>query len=99
MEQELARLLGQAVTVVPNKTYEKTMVIIDNDCRLYRRGERAESAFLEARFNEEIGFDYKQEFTKRAFEIMESVLNVPCDQVYVNIIELIHNWGSRGVLK
>lgn len=97
-EQKLGRELGQAVTVIPNKMFEKTMVHIEDNCRIYRGGHPTPCAFLETRFNERIDIVPLQAYTTRVYDLFESVLDIPKDQFYVNAI-VADNWGSNGIIK
>ena len=98
-KKELAVQLGQAIEIVPNKAYEKSTIIIEDNCCIYRGGEPAQSVFIEVRFNEKIAFEYKDTYTAKAFEIVQSILDVPYEHTAINFLEMVQNWGSKGKLK
>lgn len=94
-KQELAEQIARLITIIPGKPYEKTMVRIDDDCTIYRAGERTECAFMETRLYKESDLESKVEYTEKLYALFERVLGIPQAQAYFNILELDH-WGSRG---
>lgn len=96
--RQLGEALGKAVTVIPDKTYERTMVHLEDGCAFFRGGQPAECAFLDVRLRGENDFACQQEFAAQVYDIFEQILDIPQSQLYINVLELTH-WGSNGALK
>ena len=71
------------------------MIRLDDDCDIYKAGERVEAAFMETRLYKQSDLESKVEYTEKVFDLFEQKLGIPKSLVYFNILELDH-WGSRG---
>ena len=97
-EQEISikTLLGQAITVVPGKGEYWLMVGIQPEACLYFGGSNASSiAYVGVSL---FGGEDKEAFaqlTGKICEIMESVLEITPDHVYVKY-DTTMNWGWNG---
>lgn len=93
----IAHLFGEAITIIPEKTYERTMIHINDNQIIFRGGEQADCAYFETRVYKKIPADIKLDYIKRIFEIFKEELNLNGNQIYLNILE-ISNWGSKDIL-
>lgn len=95
-EKALKSALGEAITLFKGKTERWLMVEIQDSCRIWFQGNQdGDSAWLEVKL---LGRADKEAFdavTARLCEIMESVVGVPSDRVYVKYEEIDH-WGWNG---
>lgn len=91
----LAEKIGKAVTILPEKTFEKTMVHIDEDCVIYRGGKRAECLYMETRIFKDAPVEAETEYARKLYAVFNEVLGIPDTQVYMNILEL-NTWASKG---
>lgn len=95
--EQLAIRFGEAITLIPEKTYERTMIHIDDDLNIYRGGKQADCAYFETRVYKKIDPQVKLDYITRIFAIFKEELHLDGHQIYLNILE-ISNWGSKDVL-
>lgn len=94
-KQILAEQIGHLIAQIPGKTYEKTMIRIDDGCDIYRAGQKADLVFLETRLYQVSEMEDKKQYIKQLFDLVQKELGISKTDAYFNIIELDH-WGSRG---
>ncbi|MDR1077539.1 MAG: hypothetical protein LBL55_02525 [Propionibacteriaceae bacterium] len=91
----LADQLGRSIELIPDKSFAKTMIDIDDDCRIYRGGRRTTCAFIETQMRRPNSTEVKSDYAERLFTVCQDVLGLPNDQVYLTVVEVDH-WGSSG---
>ena len=94
-EKELTQQLGRAVSLL-GKSENWLMLQFEDNCRLYFKGDsRMPLAFVNVKLYGGAGRDAYQAMTGRVTEILEEVLSIPADGVYVEYEETDH-WGWQG---
>ncbi len=94
-EKELARRFGQAVSAL-GKSENWLMLQFEDNCRLYFKGDsRKALAFVNVKLYGAAGKEAYQSMTAQVTEILQEVLSVPADGVYVEYEETDH-WGWQG---
>lgn len=94
---ELADEIGYLVEIIKGKFHQKTMVRIDDDCDIYRGGERVPCAFMETRIMVPNDWDQQVEYVDKCYKLFREKLGLEDWQVYFNVLE-IPTFGSRGSL-
>lgn len=95
-EEELKTKLGKAIEIFPGKTESYLMVDITGGCNLYFRGDNLEeTAFVEVKILGKSDRDIFTAMTAEICSILQSVINVPSNRVYVKYEEVTH-WGFNG---
>ena len=90
--------LGKLIAIIPTKTEKNFMIDFCEGHPMYFHGQPARScAFLELRLFGKSDFQAKQQFVQQVFRMMDHVLGIKEDEMFMNIIEL-EEWGSRGNL-
>ena len=90
--------LGKLITILPTKTEKNFMIDFSEGRSMYFHGLKADScAFLELRLFGESDVEAKKQFVQQVFRMMDHVLGIKEDEIFLNIIEF-EQWGSRGNL-
>ena len=97
-KNELQLAVGNIMETIPSKTIANTVIVITSDCSMYKNGEPLEGVFVDVRLFKESPEDAKTMFAMKLFNIFESMLKIPPDNVQINFIEL-PNWASGGVYR
>lgn len=96
VEQKLVDALGIALSIMPGKDPQWTMVEVNDGLRMYFGGAKQDDmVFAEVKY---VGiFDYhkKKEFTQAACKAISETLNTPIDKICLTITEF-ENWGAVG---
>ncbi|MDR1213584.1 MAG: hypothetical protein LBK54_05790 [Propionibacteriaceae bacterium] len=87
--------VGRLIEVIPDKSFVKTMIDIDDDCRIYRGGRRTACAFIETQLRRPNETEAKRDYAEGLFTVCQDVLGLSNDQVYLTVVEVDH-WGSSG---
>lgn len=96
-EQEirLKERFGEAITLL-GKTENWLMVEVEDQCRLYFKGDGEQSAaFVEIRLFGKASASSYDAMTEAATKIVEEELKIPGDRIYVQYEEVDH-WGYDG---
>lgn len=95
-ERKLKTLLGRAIGLVPGKSEESLLLVLEDDCHLYLRGDgTTPAAYLSAAvFHNESHAGYA-EFTAAATEAYREVLGIDPEHVFLRF-EDISAWGVAG---
>lgn len=95
-EQRLKTLLGRAISLIPGKSEESLLLILEDDCPVYLRGDgAAPAAYLSAAVFHNEGHAGYAEFTAAATEAYRDVLGIEPDHVFLRF-EDISAWGTAG---
>lgn len=95
-EQTIVDCLGKALSVVPGKDPQWTMVEVNDGQKLYFGGKKQEDmVFADVKYVGRQEFHKKREFTREACQMIHEVLGTPIDRICVTITEY-DNWGAVG---
>ena len=90
--------LGKLITIIPTKTEKNFMIDFSEGRPMYFHGLPAQScAFLELRLFGKSDFQAKKQFVQQVFRMMDHVLGIKENEMFINIIEL-DEWGAGGSL-
>ena len=96
METELKTKLGKAIECFLGKTEAWLMISFEDNCRIWFKGDNSQnSAMIEIQL---LGHASNREYdnmTEVVCDIVNSVLNIPKDRIYVKYEECEH-WGWNG---
>ena len=95
---EIRSIIWDAVTVIPGKTPEVTMIEIQDGADLRKGPGGAPAIFTETRLFTTAPTDSKSEYSKKLFEGFERITGVVPARMYFNILEF-NTWASGGNYK
>ena len=96
MEQAVIDGLAEALSVIPGKDPQWTMVEVNDGLRLYFGGKRQEDmVFGDVKYVGKQEFHKKRVFTQRACQVIHEILGTPIDRICLTITEY-DNWGAVG---
>lgn len=88
--------LGRIITRIPGKTEAVTMIGLLGNYDLYLDGKPlCEGAYVEVKAFGKVAREYKEAVNAGIFELLDSVLSVPADNIYVTYHEQ-KEWGCNG---
>lgn len=93
--QRIKTLLGQAIDVIPGKSEAWLMVEVEGEKALWMAGSDAPAAIAEVSLYGGADADNYRQLTGRVCDILDSVLDIAPDRVYVKYAETEH-WGWNG---
>ena len=94
-EKALSQQLGQAVSLL-GKSENWLMLQFEDNCRLYFKGDsRKPLAFVNVKLYGHAEREAYERMTGKVTEILNGVLSIPSDGVYVEYEETDH-WGWQG---
>ena len=95
---ELVEKLGIALEEVPGKKRNMLMAEINDGVTFYFLQAKEEKfCFLDVRWFGKFEYHIKNSFTKKAFEAVRDVLDIPFNKISMNIGE-VTTWGGFGRL-
>ena len=96
MEQKLIDGLGEALSMIPGKDPQWTMVEVNDGLRLYFGGKKQEDmVFADVKYVGRQEFHKKRVFTRAACQAIHEILGTPIDRICLTITEF-DNWGAVG---
>jgi phenylpyruvate tautomerase PptA (4-oxalocrotonate tautomerase family) len=90
--------IGRSISIIPGKTIENTVIMINDDCLMFNNGEKVERVFVDVRLYKSSTDESKKAFSEKLFSIFDKLLDIPSSRVQINFIEL-PNWASNGVYR
>ncbi|MCL2664445.1 MAG: phenylpyruvate tautomerase MIF-related protein [Defluviitaleaceae bacterium] len=93
----LQKKIGEAISLLPGKTIDNTMLCITDDCSLFMRGKPLEGAFVEIRLYKASPADNKKAFAEKLFKLLEESLGIAPGNIYLNYLEM-PDWGANGTI-
>ena len=93
-EQQLIAQIGDAISLLPGMKAEYLMIRLEDDCRLFFGG-IGSCAFVEIDRFGPIPEEASRALTERLSEILESVLGISRDRMYLKYTENQY-WGCHG---
>lgn len=90
--------IWDAITVIPGKTPEVTMIEIQDQADLQKGPGGAPAIFMETRLFTRPPFDTKKEYCVKLFAKFQELLGVEPARMYFNMLEF-NEWGSGGNYK
>ena len=87
--------MGKTISVLPGKTIDVTIVVIEDGCTIYKSGEPFDGVFIEVRLYKQSPEDAKKDYTEILFKITEDILNIPPERTCISYLEL-PSWGING---
>lgn len=96
MEQAVVDGLGKALSVIPGKDPQWTMVEVNDGMKLYFGGKKQEDmVFADVKYVCRQEFHKKRDFTRAACKVIHDTLGTPIDRICLTITEY-DNWGAVG---
>ena len=93
-EQQLIAQIGDAISLLPGMKAEYLMIRLEDDCRLFFGG-TGSCAFVEIDRFGRIPEEASQALTERLSDILERVLDISRDRMYLKYTENPY-WGCHG---
>ncbi|HJA26055.1 MAG TPA: hypothetical protein H9795_08360 [Candidatus Fournierella merdigallinarum] len=93
--EKIKALLGQAIEIIPGKSEAWLMVEVEGEKALWMAGSDAPAAMAEVSVYGGADADAYASFSGRVCDILDSVLDISPDRVYVKYTETEH-WGWSG---
>lgn len=89
--------LGKAITCLPEKTEEWLMISLDDECRMWFRGETGKPiAMVEVKvFGNHIDSAASEKMTAQVCQLLEDTLNVNPKDLYIRYLAS-PDWGWNG---
>lgn len=87
--------LGQAITAIPGKSEGWLMVGIEDEYKLYFKGNAEPAAMVEVSVFGNASSGSLANLTERITDIIKDQLSISPDRIYVKY-ELTNNWGWNG---
>lgn len=95
-ETALKEKLGKAVSLLPGKSESWLMLHLEDNCRMYFRGEREEPmAFVEVKVYGGANREAFEALTAELTRILNQELSIAPDHIYVTY-EACGHWGWNG---
>ena len=95
-EQALIDALGQALSAVPGKDPQWTMVELNSPRPMYFGGQKqADMVFLDTKYVGHFPFPQKRAYVQAACKAVHEILGTPTDRICVTVSEF-ENWGALG---
>lgn len=94
----LSGKIAECVKLLPGKPFDRTMIRIDDNCDIYRGGERAECAFMQTMFQKPLAGEEQKQYIEALYALFYIELGLDIPQIYFGMVEL-DTWGSRGTLQ
>lgn len=96
-EEHLKSGLGRAISAVPGKSEQSLLVCLEQNCRLWLRGDNSEPiAYIEVSvFANEQHAGYQQ-FMAQITHLYHTLLGIAADHIYVRFAD-IPAWGVAGM--
>lgn len=97
-KDQLKEGLGQIITRIPGKTEAVTMIGLIGNYDLYMDGKPlCEGAYVEVKTFGEVHREHKEAVNIGIFELLNNVLSIPSENIYVTYHEQ-KVWGCNGGL-
>lgn len=93
--QQIQKMLGQAIPVLPGKSEQWLMVEVRSDAALWLAGSDEPAAIAEVSLYGAAPAQAYDTLTGRITDILDSTLDIAPDRVYVKYAETEH-WGWNG---
>lgn len=96
-EKTLRAELGKAIELIAGKSEEWLMLNFEDSCRMAFRGtDTPDIAMIDVQLLGKAKDSEYDKLTERICEIINRILNVPRNRIYVKYTEFEH-WGYNGV--
>ena len=94
-EVQLKQAFGQAITILPRKSEQWLMCVMQGDCQLWFAGENTAAAFLEVGLFGAAPQEAYSTLTAALTKIVSEQLQIPIDRIYIKYSET-DTWGWNG---
>ena len=92
--------LGRLISILPTKSESGLMIDFSDSRPMYFRGLEAPScAFMDVRLFGKSDNEAKKQFVGQVFRMVEHILGIKSDEMFLNIVELDQWASSGGVLR
>ncbi|MGB7595042.1 MAG: hypothetical protein WBL80_05725 [Erysipelotrichaceae bacterium] len=98
IKNDLQLEIGRTMFIIPGKTNENTVIMINDNYQMFNNGEKVERVFVDVRLFKSSSDESKKAFSDNLFSIFAKLLDIPPNHVQINYIEL-SNWASNGVYR
>jgi len=98
VKNDLQLEIGSTISIIPGKTNENTVIMINDNYIMFNNGKKVERVFVDVRLFKSSSDESKKAFSDNLFSIFARLLDIPPNQVQINYIEL-SNWASNGVYR
>lgn len=96
VEQRLVEGLGRALSIIPGKDPQWTMVEVNDGLKMYFGGEKqADMVFADVRYVGRFSFQKKRSFTQAALTGIHEITGTPLDKICLTVTEF-DGWGAVG---
>ena len=87
--------LGEAITIIPNKSLARTMICIEDEKFLTFGGSCEPCAYVETWVNAGTNHSCNKVYGDAVIDAVAEVLQIPSSRVYVNVDEKL-DWFARA---
>jgi phenylpyruvate tautomerase PptA (4-oxalocrotonate tautomerase family) len=98
IKNDLQLEIGSTISIIPGKSNENTVIMINDDYLMFNNGKKVERVFVDVRLFRSSSDESKKAFSDKLFSIFAELLDIPPNHVQINFIEL-PNWASNGVYR
>lgn len=96
VEQRLTDGLGKALSTIPGKDPQWTMVEVNDGLKMYFGGEKqTDMIFADVRYVGRFTYQKKRHFTQTALREIHEITGTPLDKICLTVTEF-DNWGAVG---
>ncbi len=93
----LAKVITNSITAIPGKSTQSLMLNIEDECKLFFRGENVPCAIFEVKLFGSSTKEAYRTLTAKLCEIVQSELGIEGKNVYVKFDE-VANWGKDSFM-
>ena len=94
----LRRECEKLIFILPGKTSDNCMIQIEDDCKMYMKGEKNACVFVDIRLYQASPEDKKLAFSAALAKYLQENLDIDPNLIYMNFLELPH-WAAAGSFK
>ena len=91
---KLQQALGEAIRIIPGKTPERTMILIDDAQSIFFAGTDDPCAMVETQVNFGTDQSTTAEYAAKVIDLFAEELGIPENRIYVNVTQK-DNWFAR----
>lgn len=95
--ESLKAMLGECIALLPGKSEAVLMVRIDDDQKMYFKGEPGNCAMIEVHLYRESPKEAKKVFAAEVLQSISEMTGVPIDRMFLNFTEYT-DWAAGGSL-
>ena len=89
---------SELITVLPSKKPERTMVEVNDGCRMYYGGNEQPCAKVRVELFRHTDDEYKKEYCEKLISVISETAEIDVNRIYMIFTEY-DNWGSEGTFR